>query len=263
MFYVYAYLREKESETAKAGTPYYIGKGTGNRAWERHARNLTPKDKSRIIILESALTEIGAWALERRYIQWWGRKDLGTGILNNRTDGGEGSVGLVFPEDAKKILSEKNRGKEVSSETREKLSIAGKGRKQSEDHKRKIVESRIANGNHLHSEETKKKLSEIRKSYGVTEKQLEHLRKMSELNKGRAPWNSGIKTGQRSEEQNLNNRSAQLKRWQEFKEERDKEYYLNPSLCCSCGKVFSFRDRKKKFCNRQCSGKSKKKNDNS
>lgn len=100
-FYVYAYLRNKDSITAKAGTPYYIGKGTGDRAWQQHrvVRNgrsvgiLTPKETRRIVILEAKLTEVGAFALERRYIRWYGRKDAGSGILGNMTAGGEGATG--------------------------------------------------------------------------------------------------------------------------------------------------------------------------
>ena len=110
-FYTYAYLRED-------GAPYYIGKGKGNRAWVKHNYQRgglhTPISNSRIVILESSLTEIGALALERRYIEWYGRKDLSTGILRNRTNGGEGGTGPKSDEH-KVNISNANRGKKHGS----------------------------------------------------------------------------------------------------------------------------------------------------
>jgi hypothetical protein len=95
IFYVYAYLRED-------GTPYYIGKGCKGRAFDRNTHTIKPpKNKKFIIFLETKLTNVGALALERRMIKWYGRKDLGTGILRNTTDGGDGSPGKKASEEEK------------------------------------------------------------------------------------------------------------------------------------------------------------------
>lgn len=137
-FYVYAYVRTASSTNGKIGTPYYIGKGKGHRAFFRSKREATKplKDLSNVIILESNLTEIGALALERRIIRWWGRQDLGTGILHNRTDGGDG-ISNPSKETREKI-GRANTGRKWTEKQRQMLSEMRKGKKKPNQSKRML-----------------------------------------------------------------------------------------------------------------------------
>ena len=130
-YYVYAYLRNKDSKTAKAGTPYYIGKGTGDRYRVKKPNHNVPvpSSNSNIVILEDNLSELGAFAIERRMIAWYGRKDIDTGILLNRTDGGDGTGGYFHSEETKRNMSKAKSGanhplygKERTDAVKDKLS---------------------------------------------------------------------------------------------------------------------------------------------
>ena len=136
-YYVYAYIRSKDSKTAKAGTPYYIGKGCGKRMYAKHGNHITvPKNKNYIIILESNLTNLGALALERRYIKWYGRIATNTGILHNFTEGGEGVSGFKHTEETKHKLSINLKGKPLSEEHCKRIGVAHKGKSISEEQRK-------------------------------------------------------------------------------------------------------------------------------
>ena len=183
-FYTYAYLREDR-------TPYYIGKGKGERVYKKSKNDIKPpKDKNRILLLKQNLSEKEAFQHEKYMIAVFGRKDLGTGILHNRTDGGEGSSGVLQteetklkrsnalkgrprPEDVKNKIGEKNKGRAQSQEARDKISDTHKGNKywvgktHTEASKQKMRDAKLGKSSHMkgksHTEETKDKISASKK----------------------------------------------------------------------------------------------------
>ena len=123
IYYTYAFLREDR-------TPYYIGKGKGNRAYRRRDKGIKPpKDKSKILILKQNLTEEESFRHEVYMIAVFGRKDLGTGILHNKTNGGDGVSGAVVSDETRRKMSEALKGKPRSKEIRRKISESHKGKK--------------------------------------------------------------------------------------------------------------------------------------
>jgi hypothetical protein len=158
-FYTYVWLRD-------GGTPYYVGKGKGNRAYDKwgHSFHVPPKER---IIIYPANTESEAFENEIALIWYYGRKDLGTGCLRNLTNGGDNPPS----QKGKKIsaahlaaLVASNKGKTISEEHRKALRISAQGNTRTLGQKR--------------SEEFKKRMSDIRKK--TVEENLKNLgRKMS------------------------------------------------------------------------------------
>lgn len=200
IFYVYQWIREDDS-------PYYIGKGKGKRAWLKTKRHSPPKDKTRIQILAKNLYEHESFILEKKLIRLYGRKDIGTGILQNRTEGGDGVSGLIFSLEHRERIGRASKGNTHNigrihtQETKEKDRLASTGRILSEEACEKISISKLgkprstetceklklANTGKTHSFEARTKMSisrtgkkqsnETKEKRKLTMKSLDSLKK--------------------------------------------------------------------------------------
>ena len=176
--------------------PFYVGKGQ-NDQWIYHLAesnfnfnkyNQLKLNKIRkikketgevpiIVKVKENLLESESFDLETELIKTIGRIDLGTGPLTNLTDGGEGTSGYIFTEEDRKKLREARKEIKQSEKTRKKRSEKlklwwsnpenrdkVKGKKRSEEHKRKYSEAnkgeKNPNWGKPRSEETKRKQRE-------------------------------------------------------------------------------------------------------
>jgi hypothetical protein len=135
-YYTYAWLNEHKK-------PFYIGKGKGRRAWQKHINLKEAQDlKYTVLILKQNLTEEEAFFHERYMIFVLGRKDLNTGILLNKTSGGQG-WDLSWNEERRNAVSLFHSGRKRSKETRLKISSAHQGKKITKDHFQKLEAGKL------------------------------------------------------------------------------------------------------------------------
>lgn len=134
---IYRHIRLDKNEV------FYIGIGCNKRSHDKsnrskHWKNIVSKTNYEIQVLKFDLSWKDACELEKILIDYYGRKDLKTGLLINMTDGGEGSVKAVVSKETRLKLSKVHKNKKQSSDHIKKRTNSLIGRKLSSEHKLKL-----------------------------------------------------------------------------------------------------------------------------
>lgn len=132
MAYVYLHLR---ATGPRAGSVFYVGKGSGRRAWSKCGRNKHWKSTAgkygfEVTLVADDLDEDVAFELEKELIAELREH------LCNFDEGGKGATGGCYhymygkshSSETRKLMSETHKGRSPSEEHRLKLSKALKGR---------------------------------------------------------------------------------------------------------------------------------------
>jgi hypothetical protein len=175
-FYVYAHVRNDTN------TIFYIGKGKDKRAWSKsrtrrnsYWHNVVNKAGYTVVLLKQRLDEVTAFAEEIRLIQVF--KAFGH-TLTNMTDGGEGASNPN--QETREKIAQKlrgrigpNKGKIMSDEQKERISISKKGQ---------------GKGRYV-SDKTRKKIGNAHRGKKLSE---EHKQILSKMYIGRVAHNKGV-----------------------------------------------------------------------
>ena len=197
-YYIYEHIRKDNN------TCFYVGKGTGDRAYNLDRGNfhngVRDEYGCRVKIIKDGLTEKEAFALERERITdyvitfGWGApidgyRDFSNNYLTNFTWGGEGTSGMnayanKTPEEMEEI------GKKISEKNKGRNAFENKTPEEMEEIRRKMSEKNKGKNNPMYGKnpyanKTPEEMEEIR-------------RKMSESHKGNNPYAN--KTSEEMEE---------------------------------------------------------------
>ena len=154
-YYVYLHKR------AHDGVVFYVGKGTKGRSKSKHGRskhwhNTVNKYGYIIEFVCVGIQEWYASELEVEQIALYGRYDLRQGTLVNFTDGGEGTSGRKFSEDALLRIGAASKTRVLSDDSRKKMSVSQKGRKHTPETLTKLA---LLNTTRNQSQEQRDKVS--------------------------------------------------------------------------------------------------------
>ncbi len=163
--YFYVYVHRKSSD----GSIFYVGKGTGNRAYVKTKRskywnNVVNKYGYTVEIIQNYLPEWLAFELETYLIAEY--RLLGYNLCN-LTEGGEGASGCTRSEETKLKNKIASTGFKHTEKTKEKLRKLNTGRRHTEKTKEKL---KIYHTGLKASQATKDKMSKSHMGIPLTEK---------------------------------------------------------------------------------------------
>lgn len=199
IFYVYEHWRLDRDEC------FYVGKGSGTRAYSvkyrnRHHKAIIAKlgrigSAMEVRIVASGLSEVDAFAIEIERIKFW--RESGCD-LTNIADGGTGISGYKWQKESREKLSQSqrgrpahNKGKKSSPETIEKIKAANAIRWADPEERRKASErqkGKTPSKGKIRSPETCAKISAAHKERYKDPAERE---KAARGRKGKAPPNKG------------------------------------------------------------------------